>query len=69
MTDATHPGAVYEVQVSRSRKAFALEGKARKDLTVACDTYRALIRNAKPGTKVRLRNTLTGKTLASHVVV
>lgn len=68
ITEAAHPGAVYEVQTSRSRKAFVPEGKARKDLSVACDAYRAVLRNAKPGTKVRLRNTLTGKTLASTVV-
>lgn len=68
LTEATHPGAVYEVQVSRSRKAFALEGKARKDLTVACDSYRSVLRNAKPGTKVRLRNTHTGQTLLSAEV-
>lgn len=68
LTDATHPGAVYEVQVSRSRKAFMREGKARKNLPAACDAYRAVLRNAKPGTKIRLRNTLTGQTLASHEV-
>jgi hypothetical protein len=56
------------VYVSRSRKAFALEGKARKDLSVVCDQYRAIIRNAAPNTKIKLVNVLTGKTLASHVV-
>lgn len=68
ITDAAHPGAVYEVSSSRSRKAFVPEGKARKDLSVACDQYRALLRNSKPGTKVRLRNTLTNTTLASITV-
>lgn len=57
------------MQVSRSRKAFALEGKPRKDLSVACDQYRAVIRNAKANTKVKLVNLLTGQTLLSHTVV
>jgi predicted component of type VI protein secretion system len=66
----------YEVQISRSRKAYATvtsdigghRVKPRRVLTSACDDYRAVLRNAKPGTKVRLRNTLTGKTLASFEV-
>lgn len=66
----------YEVQISRSRKAFATVNadiaghriKPRRVLTSACDDYRAVLRNAKPGTKVRLRDTVKGKTLASFEV-
>lgn len=56
--------------VSRSRKAYEGVGiPARNDVAVACDDYRAVLRNEKPGAKVKLVNTKTGKTLASTVVV
>lgn len=55
--------------VSRSRKAYEGTGlPARNDVAVACDDYRRLLKTEKPGTKVKLVNTLTGKTLASHTV-
>jgi hypothetical protein len=70
ITPARNAGRVYTVMVSRSRKAFEGVGiQARNDVAVACDDYRAVLRNEKPGTKVKLVNTATGKTLASHTVV
>lgn len=71
MSEARNPGRVYEVQVSRSRKAYAMPSsvKARNDVAVACDDYRRLLRTLTPGAKVKLVNTLTGKTLASTTVV
>lgn len=66
----------YEVQTSRSRKAYVtvnseignVRVRPRRVLTTACDDYRAVLRNAKPGTKVRLRDTVNDRTLASFEV-
>jgi len=74
LTPVVDPNATpYEVQISRSRKAYTtvnaeigtLRVRPRHVLTTACDDYRAVLRNAKPGTKVRLRDTANNKTLAS----
>lgn len=70
VTPATNPGRVYEVLVSRSRKAYAMpQGvRARNDVAVACDDYRRTLKSSKPGDKVKLVNTKTGQTLASTTV-
>ncbi len=56
------------MHVSRSRKAYVSDGKPRNDVAVACDDYRRALRTEKPGSKIKLVNTLTGKTLAHTVV-
>jgi hypothetical protein len=54
--------------IARPFKAYVADGKARNDVAVACDDYRRVLKTEKPGTKVKLVNTLTGKTLAHTVV-
>lgn len=51
-----------------TRRKYLPEGKARTTMGPACDTYNASLRKFEPGTKVRLRNTFTGKVLLKGAV-
>lgn len=70
LTPARNDGRVYEVLVSRSRKAYAMPStlKPRNDVAVACDDYRSTLRNLAKGSKIKLVNTKTGAVLASTTV-
>lgn len=56
---------MYEVQQWINNR-YRIVGKPRRDLTVACDTYRATIFGVKDAPKTRLINTTTKKVLLSN---
>lgn len=56
---------MYEVQ-QYVNKRYRIVGKPRKDLTVACDVYRATVFGVKDAPATRLINTKTKKVLLSN---